>query len=243
MTHMCPATLATPLLTPGPGGATLLVTTCPIAPVAGEPGGRAGTSIHVVSRQRAGERLAIVDLRVDAEARCVTATPVGGDPWKVEHGTVARVKDDGNGKLSLTFNAGDMPTLARRPWGGWPLEWTEWLRQTHSGNPTVMFQAPPGQERDTAMAGSIYGALAAGGSRPVPVNLSLPGPVDHRLAPVPMQAEGRAGGKGFPKPDGAPAPPRKSSMRRAGRKPKPQLRLKASSTRPPTSSPKKDGKK
>ena len=80
MTHMCPATLATPLLTPGPGGATLLVTTCPIAPVAGEPGGRAGTSIHVVSRQRAGERLAIVDLRLDAEARCVTATPVGGGP-------------------------------------------------------------------------------------------------------------------------------------------------------------------
>ena len=156
---------------------------------------------------------------------------------------IARIKDDGNGKLSLTFKAGDLPTLARRPWAGWPLEWTEWLRQTHSGNPTVMFQAPPGQERDKAVAGSIYGALAAGGARPVPVTLALPGPVDHRLAPVPAQAGGRAGGEIFPRPSGTPAPSRKPSARRAGKKQKKQPKPKASHTRQPAGTPKTDGKK
>ena len=79
MTHMCPAALATPLLTPGPGGATLLVTTCPIAPVAREPGGQAGTSIYVVPRQKAGERLVIVELQLDTVAQSVVVTLVGGD--------------------------------------------------------------------------------------------------------------------------------------------------------------------
>ena len=88
------------------------------------------------------------------------------------------------------------------------------------------------------MAGSIYGALAAGGARPVPVNLSLPGPVDQRLAPLPVPQ-----GQACPKPSKAPAPSRKSSKRRGatGQKPaKPQP--KTSAPRPPTNNPNKDGK-
>ena len=246
MTHMCPANLATPLLTPGEGGATLLVTTCPISPVPGGPRGRAGTSVHVVSRQKAGDRLAIVDFQVDEQARCVTTTPVGGDPWVVDHHMIARIKDDGNGKLSLTFKAGDMPALARRPWMGWPLEWTEWLGQTHSGNPTVMFHAPPGQENDTAVAGSIYGALAAGGARPIPVNLALPSPVSQRLLPVPAQMDGRASGGSSPVAGAALAlagkPRARSTSRTQGTRPKP--RPKVSTTRTPTNTPPKtSGKK
>ena len=245
MTHMCPADLATPLLTPGEGGATLLVTTCPISPVPGGPRGQAGTAVHVVSKQKAGDRLAIVDFQVDEQSRCVTTTPVGGEPWVIDYHMIARIKDDGNGKLSLTFKAGDMPTLARRPWTGWPLAWTEWLRQTHSGNPTVMFHAPPGQESDTALAGSMYGALAASGAGPIPVNLALLDPIDQRLLPVPAQTTGRAGGGPTPAAGTALAPagtPRaRSTSRTQGTRPKPKP--KTSTARTPTNTPPKTGGK
>ena len=163
----------------------------------------------------------------------------------VDHHIIARIKDDGNGKLSLTFKAGDMPTLARLPWTGWPLAWTEWLRQTHSGNPTIMFHVPPGQENDTALAGSIYGALAAGGARPIPVNLALPSPVDQRLLPVPAQTTGGAEGGPSPAAGAALAPagkPRaRSASRTQGTRPKPKP--KASTTRTPTNTPPKTGGK
>ena len=216
MTHMCPAALATPLLTPGPGGATLLVTTFLITPVAREPGGKAGTSIYVVSGQRASERLVIVQLQVDTVAQSVVVTPVGGEPWAIKHGKIARLKDDGNGKLCLTFKAGDMPEVARRPWKGWPLAWTEWLRRTHSANPTIMLHAPPGKEKDTGMAACIYGPLIAGGARPVPV---LHNPIGPKVAPV-----AAPGGKNDPRSSEAPAPPKKPSKQKgaaAQRPPKP----------------------
>ena len=143
----------------------------------------------------------------------------------IEHGKIARVKDDGNGKLSLAFKAGDMPKLARCPGNGWPLAWTGWLRQTHSGNPTIMHHAPPGREKDTGMAASIYGALTAGGARPVPVNLLLHNPSDPKMAPV-----ATPGGKADPRSSKAPAPPIKPSKRKGGaaqRLPKPQSKIPA----------------
>ena len=106
-----------------------------------------------------------------------------------------------------------------------------------------MFHAPPGQEKDTAVAGSIYGALAAGGARPVPVNLALPGPVDLRLVPVPARAGGWASGEASPLAEGAPAPAGKPRARSATRKQKAKPKPKAPAARTPTSTPKAKAKK
>ena len=145
--------------------------------------------------------MVIVEIQVDSVAQSVVVTPVGGSPWAIKHANLARVKDDGNGKLSLTLKAGDMPELAGRPWKGWPLAWTEWLRPTHSGNPTIMLHTPPGKERDTGMPASIYAAMSAGGARSIPVSLFLHDPIDPKLAPVDT-----LGDEAKPRPSKAPTP-------------------------------------
>ena len=217
---------------------TLLVTTCPITPVARAPRGQAGTTIRVVSRQKAGEILFIIELQVDSDAQSVVVTPVGGSQRAIEHTHLARVRDDGNDKLSVTLKAGDMPELARRRWKGWPLAWTEWLKHTHSGNPTMMLHAPPGEERDTGTAAAIYAAMSAGGTRPVPVTLFVQQPSDPKLAPVDTP-----GAQAKPRPMEAPSPASKSGKLKGAaiqRPPKPQPRVPA--PQPSPHAPKKASK-
>ena len=61
------------------------------------PGGLAGTSIHVMSKQKRGAIMVITELQVDVENRQVVVTPAGGDPWLFEHRNLSKVKEDGNG--------------------------------------------------------------------------------------------------------------------------------------------------
>ena len=198
MTYMCPADIPTPFLTLGAGGAILLVATCPVTPVARALGGLAGTSIHVMSKQKQSPIMVIIKLRVDMDNRQVVVTPAGGDPWLIEHPSLSKVKEDGNGKLSLTLKVSHLPALRQRKWAGWPVAWTEWIGQTHSGGPTIVLQAPPGKETDTTDAASVYASLnqaaSAGGAQPPPegvdsdqvvqVQLHLRQPTDPRLNPV-----------------------------------------------------------
>ena len=198
MTYMCPADIPTPLLTPGPGGAILLVATCPITLVARAPGGLAGTSIHVMSKPVQGLIMVITELRVDMDNRQVVVTLTGGDPWLIEHRSLSKVKEDGNGKLSLTLKVAHLPALRRRKWTGWPVARTEWIAQTHLAGPTIILQAPPGKETDTTDAVSVYASLnqaaSAGGAQPPPdgvnsdqvvqVQLHLRQPTDPRRTPV-----------------------------------------------------------
>ena len=123
-----------------------------------------------MSKQKQGPIMVITELRVDMDNRQVVVTPVGGDPWLIEHRSLSKVKQDGNGKLSLTLKVSRLPAFRRRKWAGWPLAWTEWIGQTHSAGPTIVLQAPTGKEKDTNDAASVYASLhqaaLAGGPSP-----------------------------------------------------------------------------
>ena len=69
VTYMCPSDLPTPTLTPGPGGAVLLVADCPQTPTASAEGNLAGTTIRMVRKQTMAELFVTVKLDVDFEAR------------------------------------------------------------------------------------------------------------------------------------------------------------------------------
>ena len=75
-----------------------------------------GTSIHVMTKQKQGASMVITELRVDVENRQVVVTLAGGDPWLIEHRSLSEVKEDGNGKLSLTPQAARLLDLRRRKW-------------------------------------------------------------------------------------------------------------------------------
>ena len=172
VTYMCPSDLPTPALTPGPGGAVLLVADCPQAPVASAGEALAGTSLRMVRKQKMAELIVTVKLEVDPEARRVTLTPPGGTPWTVAYRNLARFRDDGNGVMYLTFSAARLQELRPLSWRGWPVSWTEWLIQTHSGNPMIAMQAPPGGEDDTASAAAVFAAMSARSARPLPCDVA-----------------------------------------------------------------------
>ena len=52
------------------------------------------------------------------------------------------------------------------------MSWTEWLIQTHSGNPMIAMQAPPGGEDDTASAAAVFAAMSARSTRPLPCDVA-----------------------------------------------------------------------
>ena len=172
VTYMCPSDLPTPALTPGPGGAVLLVADCPQVPAASAEGTHAGTTLQMVRKQKMADLIVTVRLEVDSEARRVTLTPPGGTPWTVPYRNLARVRDDGNGVMYLTFSADRLHELRPLAWSGWPVSWTEWLIQTHSGNPMIAMQAPPGGEDDTASAAAVFAAISANSARPLPCDVA-----------------------------------------------------------------------
>ena len=85
---------------------------------------------------------------------------------------LVRVRDDGNGVTYLTFSAARLHELRPLAWSGWPVSWTEWLIQTHSGNPTIAMQAPPGGEDDTASAAAVFAAISASSARHLPCDVA-----------------------------------------------------------------------
>ena len=87
----------------------------------------------------------------------------------------APVRDDGNGVTYLTLSAARLHELRPLTWDGWPVSWTEWLIQTHSGNPTIAMQAPPGGEDDTASAAAVFAAISASSARPLPCDVTNAG--------------------------------------------------------------------
>ena len=149
-----------------------MVADCPQVPVASAEGTLAGTTLRMVRKQKMAELIVTVRLEVDSEARRVTLGPPGGTPWTVAYRHLVRVRDDGNGVTYLTFSAARLHELRPLAWSGWPVSWTEWLIQTHSGNPMIAMQAPPGGEDDTASAAAVFAAISANGAHPLPCDVA-----------------------------------------------------------------------
>ena len=52
------------------------------------------------------------------------------------------------------------------------MSWTEWLIRTHSGNPLIAMQAPPGEGDDTASAAAVFAAISANSAHPLPCDVA-----------------------------------------------------------------------
>ena len=138
--------------------------------------------------------MVITELRVYVENMPVVGTPAGGDPWPIEHRSLSKVKEDGNGKLSLTLKVSRLPDLRRRKWAGWPLAWIGVDEADPLGWP---YHCPPGPPREEQGHSTHKVCLRVSN----PVGLG-------RRGPAPARRSGRRpGSAGTAPPQAANGPP------------------------------------